>query len=116
MRKARRTVKQENPANTPATSKPLLKIEFAPACREQIRALSKENRQVIGKAIDDASKAWGRPHLHGGTGLRKLKGTFYECRSGLQTRLVFEALKDGSLYLHLMGSHDEVRRYIRMIR
>jgi hypothetical protein len=79
---------------------------------KELRAKSKAERNTVGKAIDSACDAWGNPHLHAGIGIRKLVENFYECRSGLKTRLVFERLEEGELYFHLMGSHDEIRRFI----
>jgi len=80
---------------------------------KQIRSFTTEDRRILGRTIDDVLAAWGKPHVHSGIGLRKLRGNFYECRSGLQTRLLFEPLNDGSLYFHLMGSHDEIRRFLK---
>ena len=98
------------------TSKPSLRISFDGDFLKQLRLLEREEHQIIGKAINDVSAAWGQPHLHAGTGLRKLREKIFECRSGLKTRLVFELLADGSLYFHLMGNHDEIRRFLKLSR
>jgi hypothetical protein len=70
-------------------------------------------RRLIGSAIDRAAQAWGAPHLHAGTGIRKLSPAYFECRVGLKTRLVFKALAPDALHFHFMGSHDEIRRFIK---
>jgi hypothetical protein len=95
------------------TSKPSLKIEIDGDLLKQIRSLSTEDRRILGKTIDDVLVAWGHPHTHSGIGLRKLRGNFFECRSGLRTRLLLEPLKDHSLYFHLMGSHDDIHRFLK---
>jgi hypothetical protein len=95
------------------TLKPSLKIKIDGDLLKQIRSLSAEDRRILGKTIDDALVSWGHPHIHSGIGLRKLRGNFFECRSGLQTRLLFEPLNDSFLYFHLMGSHDDIRRFLK---
>jgi mRNA-degrading endonuclease YafQ of YafQ-DinJ toxin-antitoxin module len=60
-------------------------------------------------------RAVGHPHLHAGLGLRKLHGSgIWEARVGLGLRVVF-ALETGLLTLVRVGSHDEIRRYLRQI-
>jgi hypothetical protein len=58
--------------------------------------------------------AWGQPHLHAGSGIRKLSPTYFECRSGLHTRLVFKMIEGQTLYFAFMGNHDEIRRFLKM--
>ncbi len=55
----------------------------------------------------------GKPHEHAGIGLRKLGASFFEGRSGLRLRLIFEVLPGGILYFHLLGDHEEVRRFLK---
>jgi mRNA-degrading endonuclease RelE of RelBE toxin-antitoxin system len=64
------------------------------------------------KAIPSLAKAFGKPHAH--LGLRKLGGRIYEFRVGLKLRIVFRH-DDDTLYLLLIGTHDEVRRFIRSL-
>jgi len=52
------------------------------------------------------------PHRHAGIGVRKLhRSGIYEARVGLGLRLVF-AQRDGDLILAMLGSHDQVRKYL----
>lgn len=48
--------------------------------------------------------------LHSGIGIRRLKGNWFEARTGLQARLVFQVRK-GCLTFHFAGNHDEVNRF-----
>jgi len=89
-----------------------VKVEISPDLLREIRKLSKGKRVGIGAAIESARQAWGRPHEHSGLGIRSLGGGLYECRSGLDQRLVFQSL-DGLLYFHFLGNHDEVRCFLR---
>jgi mRNA-degrading endonuclease RelE of RelBE toxin-antitoxin system len=56
------------------------------------------------------------PHRHSGTGIRKLhRSGIYEARVGLGLRLVF-ALRDGNLILAMVGTHDQVRKYLASLK
>jgi hypothetical protein len=55
----------------------------------------------------------GDPHRHAGAGIRKLHGSgIWEARLGLGLQLVF-ALERGMLALARVGTHDEIRRYLK---
>ena len=53
------------------------------------------------------------PHNHRGLGIRDLGNGFYECRKGLKTRLIFERLTPRNLYFHVIGNHDDVKRFLK---
>jgi mRNA-degrading endonuclease YafQ of YafQ-DinJ toxin-antitoxin module len=84
----------------------------------QLRASPKEERQRIGEAIRTVQAEFGHPHHHSGIGIRDLapKGSghhVYECRLSKGTRLVFTLIDDRVLYFHMIGTHDQVRRFLR---
>ena len=62
--------------------------------------------------MENVRMQWGKPHLHGGVGIRRLADHLYESRVGLQERLIFQNLEK-SLYFHFMGNHDEVQKFLR---
>ena len=47
-----------------------------------------------------------------GIGIKKLRKNFWEVRISLKLRILFEIQK-GSLIFILVGSHDDIKRYIR---
>jgi mRNA-degrading endonuclease RelE of RelBE toxin-antitoxin system len=96
--------------------KPSLRISFHDGLIKQLRQLSRPERRIVGQVIDQVIASFGNPHLHGGIGLRKLKDSLFECRSGLKTRLVFESRPDGLLYFHMIGNHDEVLKFLKAHR
>lgn len=52
-------------------------------------------------------------HSHSGLGLRKIHSSgIYEARIGLGLRLVF-GYDLGKVALHRVGTHDEIRRYLK---
>ena len=63
-------------------------------------------------AISQLPEAFGRPHIHSGLGLRKLRPGVFEFREGLDLRLLFVEEKD-ALYVNFIGDHDEVRRALK---
>jgi mRNA-degrading endonuclease YafQ of YafQ-DinJ toxin-antitoxin module len=60
-------------------------------------------------------KALGRPHDHAGLGLRKIHASgIWEVRVGLGLRIVF-TLADNTLTLVRLGTHDDVRRFLKAL-
>ncbi len=87
-------------------------IDLTGAFRERIRRLPKPMRREVAKAIDGLAGGFGHPHRHSGLGIRKLGRNYFECRSGLDLRLVFQA-EPGLLTFTFAGDHDEVTRYAK---
>ena len=78
--------------------------------------LSENERIALIERIQEVGRQFGKPHRHAGLGIRDLGGGIYECRSGLDLRLVF--VKEGTtkpptLYFDMIGNHDEVKRYLK---
>ena len=90
-------------------------VEFDRNLLEQLRSLPKGQRYDVGGVIAGVQEAFGKPHQHVGLRLRKLQHSHYEVRLGLGQRLVFED-KGDALHFKLMGSHDEVRRFLKELR
>jgi mRNA-degrading endonuclease YafQ of YafQ-DinJ toxin-antitoxin module len=72
----------------------------------------------VGRLIQRVQDNFGHPHLHSGTGIRDLspKGSrlnVYECRIGRGLRLIFTLKTPATLYFHMIGNHDEVRRFLK---
>jgi len=73
--------------------------------------LTHQERQRVNLAVDRLEKSFGHPHEHGGLGIRSI-GHFFECRAGLQIRVLF-VVTGGDLILVTVGSHDAIRAYIK---
>lgn len=76
------------------------------------KALPAAERTEIDAALKSLPETWGRPHAHRGASVRVLKTPAYELRAGLALRVIFFALGD-ELRCDFVGTHDEVRRYLR---
>jgi hypothetical protein len=81
----------------------------------EIRRRDPSARLEIGQAIASAQAFFGAPHVHGGAGVRKLNDQWYEVRSGLELRLIFRDCEE-CLSFEFMGSHDEVRRFLKGVK
>lgn len=95
-----------------ATSMPLLSIEFLPRFKAQARTLPAERQKLVGHAVAALGDAFGKPHLHSGLGIRRLKRGYFEFRADRDTRMVFK-LEGSTASMILVGNHDDVRRFIK---
>lgn len=72
--------------------------------------LAKKNECWL--AISRLPEAFGRPHVHSGLGIRKMKPNVFECRAGLDLRLLFVEEKH-ALYVTFVGTYDEVQTELK---
>jgi len=86
--------------------------------------LSRRFKKIVREAGQEAEvsatlklmlEGFGKPYAHSGLAIRKLGKHLYECRTGLDWRLIFEARK-GVLTFDFAGDHDEVQKYLRGTR
>jgi hypothetical protein len=77
-----------------------------------------EPAQSESLAVSGANWVEWTCRLHSGIDLRDLspKGSrvhVYECRVGLALRLIFTRENPLLLYFHMIGTHDDVRRFLK---
>jgi mRNA-degrading endonuclease YafQ of YafQ-DinJ toxin-antitoxin module len=82
------------------------------AFRRHVRVFPKPRRREVAQAIDAVRDGFGKPHSHSGLGIRRLRGDYFECRAGLDIRLVFRTEK-GRLTFVAAGDHDTVRKLLK---
>lgn len=87
-------------------------LDLGGAFRARVRAYPKAARGRIGLALRQLERDFGQPHRHLGLGIRKLTGSFFEIRVGLDIRLVFQNRTE-SLLCVMAGNHDEVQKFVR---
>lgn len=91
-----------------------MRISVSPELLEQLRARTKSERKAIGGAMNQVGATWGKPHLHGGIGIRRLSKTLFECRVGLDQRLAFLFIATPpELVFFFIGNHDEIQKLLR---
>ena len=90
-----------------------MRVALGEAFQRDVRALPEERRLAVFDALLLLPRALGDTHRHAGLGIRKLHASgIWEARLGLGLRLVF-AVETGLLTLVRVGSHDEIRRFLR---
>jgi mRNA-degrading endonuclease YafQ of YafQ-DinJ toxin-antitoxin module len=92
-----------------------MRVALAEGFQRDVRGLSDAHRQTVFEVMLGLPRAIGDPHLHAGLGIRKLHASgIWEARVGLGLRMVF-TLETNQLTLVRVGSHDEVRRFLRQL-
>ena len=91
---------------------PPLGIELSSRFKAQVRVLPDERIDQIAQAVAQLSEAFGKPHLHSGLGIRRLRQSYFEFRAGRDTRIVFK-LEGSTASLVLVGDHDDVWRFLK---
>lgn len=90
-----------------------MKITLTARFQEGVRQLGPTERLGVLDAVLGLPRAFASPHAHSGLGLRKLhRSGIWEIRVGLGLRILL-GLEDDAAKLLLVGSHDEVRRFLR---
>ena len=83
--------------------------------QKQLKKLSPHDQQKVSGALKGLLSALHAGALPAGYGFKKINGDKYELRVDLRTRIVMKADGD-TLVCHLIGNHDEVRRFLRTYR
>jgi mRNA-degrading endonuclease RelE of RelBE toxin-antitoxin system len=89
-----------------------MKIDLHPRFQSRVGRLSAPAREPISAALRTLGDGFGRPHLHVGLGIRRLRKDLFECRAGLRLRIVFFAQK-GLLTAYDVMTHDEIKAWLR---
>ena len=89
-----------------------MRIDLHPRFRKRVGKLSATEREHVAESLRMLGDGFGRPHLHAGLGIRRLRKDLFECRAGLRWRLVFFAEK-GLLTAYDVMTHDEVKAWLR---
>jgi hypothetical protein len=63
----------------------------------------------------DLPRKFGRPHLHSGLGIRRLRNDVFEFRASLALRGLFYCAA-GRIYVDRLDSHDGLQNYLRNVR
>lgn len=87
-------------------------LDLGEVFRGRVRGYPKATRHKIGLALRQLQKDFGHPQRHRGLGIRKLTGSVFEIRVGLDIRLVFQNRADCLLFV-VAGDHDEVHKFLR---
>jgi hypothetical protein len=89
-----------------------LKAVYDKRLQRCVRRLADRELMSVHAAMHGTAEVFGRPHVHGGGGIQRLRDNLYECRAGLGLRLLFERHGDELLFV-FAGNHDEVKAYLK---
>jgi hypothetical protein len=90
-------------------SKPLA---IDPGVLRRLRELSKNERAECLLALCELTEGFGKPHVHGGPGIRKLGEKLFECRANLALRFIFQD-RPSDLFVSFVGNHDEIKALLK---
>jgi mRNA-degrading endonuclease YafQ of YafQ-DinJ toxin-antitoxin module len=88
----------------------MISVELSGRFKKIVRDARRQ--EEVSAAIQLVVEGFGKPHVHSGLSIRKLGKNLYECRTGLDWRLVFEARKN-LLTFDFAGNHQDVQNYLR---
>jgi hypothetical protein len=80
----------------------------------QIAALPASTRADLLDRLRELPAIFGRPHTHGGLGLRQLKPGCFEVRAGLDVRAALLRERDDLVVVQI-GNHEDIRRWLKTI-
>ncbi len=88
-----------------------MNVYSLPSFDRAFRKLTAAEQSLVCGAAERLPDAFGKPHVHAGIGIRRIK-SWYEFRAGLKLRVLFR-LNEGDAFLAIVGNHDEIARFIR---
>lgn len=91
-------------------------VELAPGWKKFARRRTDSELEQISTRLHELQLAFGRPHLHAGLGLRRLRDNVFELRASQSIRVVFLFLKPNRFRLEMCGDHDAVRAWLKSFR
>ncbi len=92
-----------------------MRIETAKSFARSLQRRTDDELKSVASAMQAAAASFGRPHLHAGIDIRRLGRNHFECRVGIDLRLVFRSERDALVFV-LAGNHDEVQTYLKNAR
>jgi mRNA-degrading endonuclease RelE of RelBE toxin-antitoxin system len=114
MRKSKKIAVPDRSKPSLETSKTSWRIQLPERFLGELRKLPIEDRASVNEALVSVMEAWGKPHAHRGSGIRKLGADIFECRAGLRLRLLFRVEKpQHELVFFEVGNHDDIRRVLK---
>jgi mRNA-degrading endonuclease YafQ of YafQ-DinJ toxin-antitoxin module len=89
-------------------------IDFIARFGTDASRLPDEKRREVEAVLRRLPAVFGLPHLHSGLGIRRLKGSYFECRVGHDLRIVFKH-NGAVLIMTRIGNHEDVRSFLKSI-
>jgi mRNA-degrading endonuclease RelE of RelBE toxin-antitoxin system len=91
------------------------KIVILPSFKRTVKKLTIQERQRLAKSLEIFNTFLVTSQAPAGFRFKKINHDKYEFRVDLRLRVIVKQEED-TFYLVLVGSHDEIRRYLRNFR
>lgn len=88
-------------------------VELGASWKRWSKRRSETELEEINQRLVQLTAGFGKPHAHGGLGLRRLGGNAFEFRISRDIRVVFLYFTPNRLHLMMTGDHDEVRTWLK---
>ena len=92
---------------------PAFVVELAPGWKRWAKDRSDAELSELRTRLAQLQEGFGKPHLHAGLGLRRLSTILFEFRLSRAVRVLFSYHKPNTIRLQMIGSHDDVRRWLK---
>ena len=92
-----------------------MRFGFKPSFDRSVKTLhGREKEEIKHVALQTIGVLSQDRLIHKGTGLKRLKGDFWEIRKGLKARILFRWEGDLVEFV-LAGDHNDIKRYLKNI-
>ena len=83
--------------------------------QKEFKKLTSTDQEKVREALKKLLHTLKSGHLPVGLGFKKINGDKYEIRADLKLRIAMKS-EDNTLTCHLIGSHDDIKRYLKEYR
>ena len=90
-------------------------VKILPSFEKNLKKLSSKDRTKIKKSLHQLNSFITTGVLPKGSGLKKLTNSIYEIRMDIRLRIIIQMDED-VVYLVLVGSHSDIKRYLNRCR
>ena len=87
-------------------------LNCIPACSRRLENFPMAKDAPSNPPWMQLQTGFGKPHQHSGLGIRRLREDFFECRAGLDLRILFLAER-GMLTAYDVMTHSEIQKFLR---
>lgn len=91
------------------------KIVILPSFERSLKKLTLQEKKQTAESLEAFNSMLVTGYFPAGLGFKKINHDKYELRVGIRLRVVMKSEGD-TYYLVLVGSHDQVKRYLRNYR
>ena len=86
-------------------------IKILPSFERTLKKASDKDRKKLKKSLHQLNNFIESGILLKGLGLKKLRGSIYELRVDIRLRVILQ-IDEEAVYLVLIGSHNDIKRYL----